>query len=99
MTLYSQTWLDSLFLWSLIPALQWFKNGQGSDLEDDNYRVYENGSLEMKMTCGEDQDIHGCVATTALGVAENQVYLMVTDSARTQGWEGHHRAAAALSEA
>lgn len=54
-----------------------FKNGQGSNLDGGNYHVYENGSLEIKMTRKEDQGIYTCVATNILGKAENQVHLEV----------------------
>uniref|UniRef100_A0A2K5K2B2 Neurofascin n=1 Tax=Colobus angolensis palliatus TaxID=336983 RepID=A0A2K5K2B2_COLAP len=60
----------------------WFKNGQGSNLDGGNYHVYENGSLEIKMIRKEDQGIYTCVATNILGKAENQVRLEVKDPTR-----------------
>lgn len=54
-----------------------FKNGQGSNLDGGNYRVHENGSLEIERTRQEDQGIYTCVATNILGKAENQVRLEV----------------------
>ncbi|KAM5201841.1 neurofascin isoform 27-T27 [Hipposideros larvatus] len=80
--LYNRTRLDCPFFGSPIPTLRWFKNGQGSNLDGGNYHVYENGSLEIKMTRKEDQGIYTCVATNILGKAENQVRLEVKDPTR-----------------
>ncbi|XP_036871157.1 neurofascin isoform X16 [Manis javanica] len=80
--LYNRTRLDCPFFGSPIPTLRWFKNGQGSNLDGGNYHVYENGSLEIKMTRKEDQGIYTCVATNILGKAENQVHLEVKDPTR-----------------
>ncbi|XP_029429705.1 neurofascin isoform X2 [Rhinatrema bivittatum] len=79
---YNRTRLDCPFFGSPIPVLRWFKNGQGSNLDGGNYRVYENGSLEMNMARKEDQGIYTCVATNILGKAESQVRLEVKDGTR-----------------
>ncbi|XP_039768657.1 neurofascin isoform X17 [Ornithorhynchus anatinus] len=78
----NRTRLDCPFFGSPIPTLRWFKNGQGSNLDGGNYRVFENGSLEITMTRKEDQGIYTCVATNILGKAENQVRLEVKDPTR-----------------
>ncbi|XP_049626549.1 neurofascin isoform X7 [Suncus etruscus] len=80
--LYNRTRLDCPFFGSPIPTLRWFKNGQGSNLDGGNYRVHENGSLEIERTRQEDQGIYTCVATNILGKAENQVRLEVKDPTR-----------------
>nr|XP_033773481.1 neurofascin isoform X4 [Geotrypetes seraphini] len=78
----NRTRLDCPFFGSPIPMLRWFKNGQGSNLDGGNYRVHENGSLEMNSTQKEDQGIYTCVATNILGKAESQVRLEVKDGTR-----------------
>lgn len=54
-----------------------FKNGQGSTLDGGNYKVHENGTLEIIMARKEDQGTYTCVASNILGNAENQVRLEV----------------------
>lgn len=54
-----------------------FKNGQGNTLDGGNYRMYENGTLEIIMARKEDQGTYTCVATNILGKAEIQVRLEV----------------------
>lgn len=54
-----------------------FKNGQGSNLDGGNYRVHENGTLEISTVRKEDQGKYTCVATNILGKAENTVRLEV----------------------
>uniref|UniRef100_K7GAV0 Neurofascin n=1 Tax=Pelodiscus sinensis TaxID=13735 RepID=K7GAV0_PELSI len=79
---YNRTRLDCPFFGSPIPTLRWFKNGQGSALDGENYKWHENGSLEMNMARKEDQGIYTCVATNILGKAENQVRLEIKDPTR-----------------
>uniref|UniRef100_A0A674ISS8 Neurofascin n=1 Tax=Terrapene triunguis TaxID=2587831 RepID=A0A674ISS8_9SAUR len=79
---YNRTRLDCPFFGSPIPTLRWFKNGQGSALDGENYQRHENGSLEINMARKEDQGIYTCVATNILGKAENQVRLEIKDSTR-----------------
>lgn len=54
-----------------------FKNGQGSGLDGGQYRVYINGTLEIKRARVEDEGTYTCVANSILGTAENQVRLEV----------------------
>lgn len=54
-----------------------FKNGQGSGLDGGQYRVYINGTLEIKQAQAEDEGTYTCVASSILGKAENQVRLEV----------------------
>ncbi|XP_074833373.1 neurofascin isoform X2 [Carettochelys insculpta] len=79
---YNRTRLDCPFFGSPIPTLRWFKNGQGSALDGENYKRHENGSLEINMARKEDQGIYTCVATNILGKAENQVRLEIKDPTR-----------------
>ncbi|XP_053104144.1 neurofascin isoform X13 [Hemicordylus capensis] len=78
----NRTRLDCPFFGSPIPTLRWFKNGQGSTLDGGNYRVHENGTLEIVMARKEDQGTYTCVATNLLGTAEAQVRLEVKDPTR-----------------
>ncbi|KAG9485487.1 hypothetical protein GDO78_008524 [Eleutherodactylus coqui] len=59
-----------------------FKNGQGSNLDGGNYRVHENGTLEISVVRKEDQGKYTCVATNILGNAENTVRLEVKEPTR-----------------
>lgn len=61
----------------LIFCLCRFKNGQGSGLDGGQYRVYINGTLEIKRARPEDEGTYTCVANSILGTAENQVRLEV----------------------
>lgn len=79
---YNRTRLDCPFFGSPVPVLRWFKNGRTSKLDGGNYRVYENGSLEITNTRKDDQGVYTCVATNTLGKAENQVTLEVKDPTR-----------------
>uniref|UniRef100_A0AAY4DK66 Neural cell adhesion molecule L1 n=1 Tax=Denticeps clupeoides TaxID=299321 RepID=A0AAY4DK66_9TELE len=75
----NRTFLDCPYFGSPVPTLRWFKNGQGSGLDGGHYRVYQNGSLEIKGALAEDQGIYTCVASNILGHAENVVRLEVKD--------------------
>ncbi|XP_069489231.1 neurofascin isoform X9 [Ambystoma mexicanum] len=79
---YNRTRLDCPFFGSPVPTLRWFKNGRTSNLDSGNYRIHENGSLEIAVTRKDDQGIYTCVATNTLGKAENQVTLEVKDPTR-----------------
>lgn len=59
-----------------------FKNGQGSGLDGGQYRVYINGTLEIKRARPEDEGTYTCVASSMLGTAENQVRLEVKGQSR-----------------
>ncbi|KAM9320163.1 neurofascin [Gastrophryne carolinensis] len=88
-TEYNRTQLDCPFFGSPIPTLRWFKNGQGSNLDGGNYRVHENGTLEINTVRKEDQGKYTCVATNILGNAENTVRLEVKEPTRiVKGPEG-----------
>lgn len=78
----NRTRLDCPFFGSPIPTLRWFKNGQGSTLDGGNYKVHENGTLEIIMARKEDQGTYTCVATNLLGKAQNQVRLEIKDPTR-----------------
>ena len=54
-----------------------FKNGQGSGLDGGHYRVYINGTLEIKRARTEDEGTYTCVASNIMGTVENQVILEV----------------------
>ncbi|MGH0166123.1 UNVERIFIED_CONTAM: hypothetical protein FKN15_050163, partial [Acipenser sinensis] len=51
----NRTLLDCPYFGSPLPTLRWFKNGQGSNLDGGQYRVYDNGTLEIKRARKEDQ--------------------------------------------
>uniref|UniRef100_A0A8C5GNP4 Neural cell adhesion molecule L1 n=1 Tax=Gouania willdenowi TaxID=441366 RepID=A0A8C5GNP4_GOUWI len=74
-----QTFLDCPFFGSPVPDLRWFKNGQGSGLDGGHYRVYVNGTLEIKRALVGDEGTYTCVASSMLGTAENQVRLEVKE--------------------
>ncbi|XP_064824036.1 neurofascin-like isoform X5 [Oncorhynchus masou masou] len=78
----NRTFLDCPFFGSPLPELRWFKNGQGSGLDGGQYRVYINGSLEIKRARVEDQGTYTCVASNILGKEENQVQLEVKEPTR-----------------
>ncbi|KAM4794861.1 neurofascin isoform 1-T1 [Rhinophrynus dorsalis] len=79
---YNRTQLDCPFFGSPIPTLRWFKNGQGSNLDGGNYRVHENGTLEINTVRKEDQGKYTCVATNILGKDDNTVRLEVKEPTR-----------------
>ncbi|KAL0978112.1 hypothetical protein UPYG_G00166040 [Umbra pygmaea] len=78
----NRTFLDCPFFGSPLPELRWFKNGQGSGLDGGHYRVYKNGTLEIKRALAEDQATYTCVAANRLGKEENQVRLEVKEPTR-----------------
>ncbi|XP_043977383.1 neurofascin homolog (chicken) a isoform X16 [Gambusia affinis] len=78
----NRTFLNCPFFGSPLPELRWFKNGQGSGLDGGQYRVYVNGTLEIKHARKEDEGIYTCVANNMLGNAENQVQLEVKEPTR-----------------
>ncbi|XP_026162931.1 neurofascin homolog (chicken) a isoform X4 [Mastacembelus armatus] len=78
----NRTFLDCPFFGSPLPELRWFKNGQGSGLDGGQYRVYINGTLEIKRARPEDEGTYTCVANSILGKAENQVRLEVKEPTR-----------------
>ncbi|XP_027128779.1 neurofascin homolog (chicken) a [Larimichthys crocea] len=78
----NRTFLDCPFFGSPLPELRWFKNGQGSGLDGGQYRVYINGTLEIKRARAEDEGTYTCVANSILGTAENQVRLEVKEPTR-----------------
>ncbi|XP_054866803.1 neurofascin homolog (chicken) a isoform X25 [Amphiprion ocellaris] len=78
----NRTFLDCPFFGSPLPDLRWFKNGQGSGLDGGQYRVYINGTLEIKRARAEDEGTYTCVANSILGTAENQVRLEVKEPTR-----------------
>uniref|UniRef100_A0A668TVX0 Neural cell adhesion molecule L1 n=1 Tax=Oreochromis aureus TaxID=47969 RepID=A0A668TVX0_OREAU len=78
----NRTFLDCPFFGSPLPELRWFKNGQGSGLDGGQYRVYINGTLEIKRAQAEDEGTYTCVASSILGKAENQVRLEVKEPTR-----------------
>ncbi|XP_039654943.1 neurofascin homolog (chicken) a isoform X23 [Perca fluviatilis] len=78
----NRTFLECPFFGSPLPDLRWFKNGQGSGLDGGHYRVYINGTLEIKRARAEDEGTYTCVANSILGSAENQVRLEVKEPTR-----------------
>ncbi|KAM4626044.1 neurofascin homolog (chicken) a [Polymixia lowei] len=78
----NRTFLDCPFFGSPLPELRWFKNGQGSGLDGGHYRVYINGTLEIKRARSEDEGTYTCVASNILGKVENQVRLEVKEPTR-----------------
>ncbi|XP_034551040.1 neurofascin homolog (chicken) a [Notolabrus celidotus] len=78
----NRTFLDCPFFGSPLPVLRWFKNGQGSGLDGGQYRVYLNGTLEIKRARAEDEGTYTCVANSILGKAENQVRVEVKEATR-----------------
>lgn len=59
-----------------------FKNGLGSGLDGGQYKLYNNGTLEVKHARPEDQGTYTCVASNILGQMENQVRLEVKGETR-----------------
>uniref|UniRef100_A0A8C1RAE1 Neural cell adhesion molecule L1 n=1 Tax=Cyprinus carpio TaxID=7962 RepID=A0A8C1RAE1_CYPCA len=78
----NRTLLDCPFFGSPFPLLRWFKNGLGSGLDGGQYKVYHNGTLEIKQARPEDQGTYTCVASNILGKMENQVRLEVKEPTR-----------------
>ncbi|XP_065811491.1 neurofascin isoform X11 [Labrus bergylta] len=78
----NRTFLDCPFFGSPLPVLRWFKNGQGSGLDGGQYRVYINGTLEIRRARAEDEGTYTCVANNILGKADNQVRLEVKEATR-----------------
>ncbi|KAM7423391.1 hypothetical protein PAMA_011110 [Pampus argenteus] len=78
----NRTFLDCPFFGSPLPELRWFMNGQGSGLDGGQYRVYNNGSLEINRARKEDEGTYTCVANSIMGTAENQVRLEVKEPTR-----------------
>ncbi|XP_064821895.1 neurofascin homolog (chicken) a isoform X8 [Oncorhynchus masou masou] len=78
----NRTFLDCPYFGSPLPELRWFKNGQGSGLDGGHYRVYINGTLEIKRARAEDEGTYTCVASNILGKEENQVLLEVKEPTR-----------------
>ncbi|KAM3621062.1 uncharacterized protein V6R79_005407 [Siganus canaliculatus] len=78
----NRTFLDCPFFGSPLPELRWFKNGQGSGLDGGQYRVYINGTLEIKRARAVDEGTYTCVANSILGSAVNQVRLEVKEATR-----------------
>ncbi|XP_071351347.1 neurofascin homolog (chicken) a isoform X3 [Trachinotus anak] len=78
----NRTFLDCPFFGSPLPELRWFKNGQGSGLDGGQYRVYINGTLEIKRARVEDEGTYTCVAHSILGTADKQVRLEVKEPTR-----------------
>ncbi|XP_061146785.1 neurofascin homolog (chicken) a isoform X16 [Syngnathus typhle] len=88
----NRTFLDCPFFGSPIPDLRWFKNGQGSGLDGGHYRAYINGSLEIQRARPQDEGTYTCVASSILGMAENQVRLEVKEPSRIVGAPEHQSA-------
>ncbi|KAL1265721.1 hypothetical protein QQF64_003748 [Cirrhinus molitorella] len=78
----NRTFLDCPFFGSPLPLLRWFKNGLGSGLDGGHYKLYHNGTLEIKQARPEDQGTYTCVASNILGKMENQVRLEVKERTR-----------------
>uniref|UniRef100_A0A673H384 Neural cell adhesion molecule L1 n=1 Tax=Sinocyclocheilus rhinocerous TaxID=307959 RepID=A0A673H384_9TELE len=78
----NRTFLDCPFFGSPFPLLRWFKNGLGSGLDGGQYKLYHNGTLEIKQARPEDQGTYTCVASNILGKMENQVRLEVKEPTR-----------------
>ncbi|KAG7229511.1 hypothetical protein INR49_031935 [Caranx melampygus] len=78
----NRTFLDCPFFGSPLPELRWFKNGQGSGLDGGHYRVYINGTLEIKRARTEDEGTYTCLAQNILGMASKQVRLEVKEPIR-----------------
>ncbi|XP_061730510.1 neurofascin homolog (chicken) a isoform X8 [Nerophis ophidion] len=93
----NRTFLDCPFFGSPHPVLRWFKNGQGSGLDGGMYRLYINGTLEIKRARVEDEGTYTCVANNILGMAENQVRLEVKEPTRIVGAPQHQSAIRGLT--
>ncbi|XP_048866287.1 neuronal cell adhesion molecule-like isoform X11 [Brienomyrus brachyistius] len=74
--------LDCATFGSPIPKITWFKEGQNSVLDGDDYEQHNNGSLEIHTAQKADSGKYTCVAINSLGKKENHVYLEVKEPTR-----------------
>ncbi|XP_036388903.1 neurofascin-like [Megalops cyprinoides] len=78
----NRTFLECPFFGSPRPELRWFKDGHSSPLSGSQYRVYPNGTLEIRRVRIDDQGPYTCMATSMMGKAENHVRLEVKEHTR-----------------
>ncbi|XP_062870965.1 neurofascin [Trichomycterus rosablanca] len=74
----TRTLLHCPYFGSPKPDLRWSKGGMGS-LQGGHYRVYSNGTLEIKRTKLQDQGAYVCVASNVIGRDEMQIQLEVKE--------------------
>ncbi|XP_030622914.1 neurofascin [Chanos chanos] len=74
----SRTLLDCPFFGSPKPELRWSKGGLGT-LEGGHYKVFPNGTLEIKRTKIQDQGTYVCIASNVIGRDEGQIELEVKE--------------------
>ncbi|XP_023688496.1 neuronal cell adhesion molecule isoform X13 [Paramormyrops kingsleyae] len=74
--------LDCATFGSPIPKITWFKEGQNSVLDGDDYEQHKNGTLEIHTAQKADSGKYTCVAMNSLGKKENHVYLEVKEPTR-----------------
>ncbi|XP_068170719.1 neurofascin homolog (chicken) a isoform X4 [Antennarius striatus] len=78
----NRVFLDCPFFGSPHPELRWFRNGLGSGLDGGHFRLYINGSLQIKRARAEDEGTYICVVSNLLGKDEKQVRLEVKEPTR-----------------
>lgn len=74
--------LDCASFGSPIPTITWFKDGQTSIQNEDQYVIHENGTLEIHVAQKLNSGKYTCIATNSLGIKENNVYLEVKEPTR-----------------
>lgn len=73
-----KTVLDCPYFGAPTPELRWSKGALGN-LEGGRYKVYKNGTLEIRKTKTDDQGVYVCTASNAMGRDENQIQLEVKE--------------------
>ncbi|XP_031421988.1 neurofascin [Clupea harengus] len=73
-----KTVLDCPYFGAPAPALHWSKGAMGT-LEGGRYKVYRNGTLEIRKTRVDDQGVYVCIVSNLMGRDENQIQLEVKE--------------------
>ncbi|KAL2104019.1 hypothetical protein ACEWY4_000887 [Coilia grayii] len=73
-----KTILDCPYFGAPAPELRWSKGAVGT-LEGGRYKVYKNGTLEIRKTRLDDQGMYMCTVSNIIGRDENQITLEVKE--------------------
>ncbi|KAJ8377688.1 hypothetical protein AAFF_G00254690 [Aldrovandia affinis] len=76
----NRTFLSCPFFGAPVPDLRWFRDGIA--LTGAQYRINQNGTLEIRRARTDDQGYYTCVANSRMGRAENHVRLEVKEPTR-----------------